>query len=48
MNDETTLPGLIGAPIRYREVGTVQWYEVPLCWPPFACRETVLLCASPP
>jgi hypothetical protein len=29
MNDETTLPGLIGAPIRYREVGTVQWYEVP-------------------
>ena len=29
MNDESTLPGLIGAPIRYREVGTVQWYEVP-------------------
>ena len=29
VNDESTLPGLIGAPIHCREAGTEQWHEIP-------------------
>ena len=28
MNDESTLPGLIGSPIRYRQFGSPQWHSI--------------------